>query len=134
LPLVTASLILGLHVFTTIVATLSPQFRRLDALTIKAAGCGMLVAPRLLADLGAQSIVKTLPGAAVTPLTEIPVHTRPLGVLMGEHAPFDAPVDDIKKRIDHRPHIELAVAPTRLGWGDQIFDKIPFGIREVCGG
>ena len=52
---------------------------------------------------------------------------------MREHAPFDAPVNDIKDRIDHRPHLQLAVAPTRLGWGDQIFDKIPFGISEVCG-
>ena len=51
---------------------------------------------------------------------------------MGEQAPCDAPVDDIKNSIDHRPHIKRAVAPTRLGWGDHIFDKIPFGIKKVC--
>jgi len=34
--------------------------------------------------------------------------------------------------IDHRPHLELAVAPTRLGRRDQIFDKSPFGISKVC--
>jgi hypothetical protein len=52
---------------------------------------------------------------------------------MREHAPFDAPVNDITDCIDHRPPLQLVVAPTRLGWGDQIFDKIPFGISEVCG-
>jgi len=52
---------------------------------------------------------------------------------MGEHAPFDAPVDDIKYGIDHRSHIKRAGTPTRLRWGDQRFDKIPFGISEVCG-
>jgi hypothetical protein len=52
---------------------------------------------------------------------------------MGEHAPFDAPVDDIKNGIDHCSHIQRAVAPTWLRWWDQMFDKIPFGIREVCG-
>jgi len=52
---------------------------------------------------------------------------------MGEHAPFDAPIDDIKNGIDHRPHLQLAVAPTRLWGWNQIFDKIPFGISEVCG-
>jgi hypothetical protein len=42
---------------------------------------------------------------------------------MGEHAPFDAPVDDIEDGIDHHPPIELAVAPTWLGWRDQIFES-----------
>jgi hypothetical protein len=51
---------------------------------------------------------------------------------MREHPPFDTPVDDIEDRIDHRPHIEFTGAPTGLGWGDQIFDTIPFGISEVC--
>jgi hypothetical protein len=51
---------------------------------------------------------------------------------MGEHPPFDAPIDNIKERMDHRPHSEFAVASTRLRWWDQIFDKIPFGISKVC--
>ena len=42
---------------------------------------------------------------------------------MGEHAPFDAPIDDIKNGIDHRPHLQLAVAPTRLWGWNQIFDN-----------
>jgi hypothetical protein len=86
----------------------------------------------LLTHLGAQRVVETLPVSAVTPLAKIPVHTGPLGILMREHAPFDAPVNDIKDGIDHRPHIELAVAPARFGWWDQISDKIPFGISKVC--
>ena len=61
-----------------------------------------------------------------------PVHTGPLWLFMREPALFDASVDDIKHGIDHRSHSQLAVAPTRLGWWDQIFDKIPFGISEVC--
>ena len=51
---------------------------------------------------------------------------------MGEHTPFDAPIDDIKDGIDHRPHLQHAVPPTRLGWRDQMFDTIPFGISKVC--
>jgi len=121
------------HLFAAVIATLSAQLRRLDALAIETAGRGVLVAARPLANLSAQGVVEALPVPAVTPLAEIPIDTGPLWVLMGEHAPFDAPVDNIKQGIDHRPHIELAVASTRFGWWDQIFDTIPFGIREVCG-
>src|SRR5215471_3391400 len=121
------------HLFATVVATLAPQLRRLDALAIEAAGRGMLVTARPLANLSAQGVVEALPVPAVTPLAEIPIDTGPLWILMEEHAPFDAPVDDIKNRIDHLPHIELAVPSTRFGSWDQIFDTIPFSIREVCG-
>src|SRR5215208_7201376 len=106
--------------FATVEATRSPQFRCLHALTIDAARRRVLVTPRLLAYLGAQGIGETLPVSAIAPLAEIPVHTGPLRILMGEHAPFDAPINDIEDGIDHRPHIELAVAPTRFGWRDQI--------------
>ena len=51
---------------------------------------------------------------------------------MGEHPPFDAPIDNIEEGIDHRAYIQLAMAPTRFGWRDQIFDKSPFGISKVC--
>jgi len=120
-------------VFAFVVAALSSQFRRLDTLAVETTSRGMFVAPRLLAPLGAEGIVEALPGLAVAPLAEIPVHTGPLWILMGEHPPFDAPVNDIKNGIDHRPHIQRAVAPTWLGWRDQRLDKLPFGISEVCG-
>ena len=120
------------HLFTAIVAALPSELRGLDALAVETASCWVLVAPSLLAHLGAQRIMEALPVSTVAPLAEIPVHTRPLGILMGEHPPFNAPIDDIKERIDHRAHIQLAVASTGLGWGDQIFEKIPFGISEVC--
>src|SRR6516162_4268877 len=102
------------HLFAAVVATLSAQLRRLDALAIEAAGRGVLVAAHPLANLRAQGVVEALPVPAGTPWAEIPIDTGPLGILMGEHAPFDAPVDDIKNRIDHRPHIERAVASTRF--------------------
>src|SRR4030095_11313590 len=120
-------------VFAFVVAALPSKLRGLDALTVDAARRRVLVPARLLAHRGAQGGVETLPVPAVPPLAEIPVHTGPLRILMGEHAPFDAPVDDIKYGIDHRSHIKRAGTPTRLRWGDQIFDKIPFGISEVCG-
>jgi len=91
------------------------------------------MAPGLLAPVDTQGVVETLPVAAVTPLAAIPVHTGPLRRLMEQHPPFHAPVDNIQDRIDHRSHIQGAVASTWLGWWDQIFDKIPFGISEVCG-
>ena len=87
----------------------------------------------LLAHLGAQGIMEPLPVAAVTPLAEVPIDTWPFGVLMGEHAPFDAPINHIKDRIDHCTHIQRTRVSTWFGWGDQIFDTIPFGISEVCG-
>src|SRR5215510_10148606 len=121
-------------VFAFVVAAFPTQFRGLDTLAVEAASRGMFVASSLLAHLGAQGVVEALPVSAVAPLTEIPVHTGPLWILMGEHAPFDAPVNDIKNGIEHRPHIQFAVASTRFGWWDQIFDTLPFGIREVCGG
>ncbi len=120
-------------VFALVVATLSAQFRGLDALTINAARRRVLVTARLLAHPGAQGVVEALPVPAVTPLAAIPVDTGPLWIFMGEHPPCDARIDDRKDSIDHRPHIELAVAPPRLGWRDQIFEKIPFGISKVCG-
>ena len=120
-------------VFAFVVAALPSQFRGLDALTVETAGRGMFVAPGLLAPVGAQGVVEALPVPTVTPVADILVHTGPLRILMGEHAPFDAPVNDIKNGIDHRPHIQLAGAPTRLGWWDQRLDKIPCGISEVCG-
>jgi hypothetical protein len=101
-------------------------------LAVEAAGRGVLVAPRLLAHLGAYGVVEAWPVSASAPLVELPVHTGPLRILMGEHPPFAAPVDDIKERIDDRPHVQLAGAPTWLGWREQIFDKLPFGISEVC--
>src|SRR4029450_10361919 len=111
-------------VFAFVVAALPSKLRGLDALTVEAAGRRVLVTARLLAHPGAQGVVETLPVPAVPPLAEIPVHTGPLRILMGEHPPFDAPINDIEDGIDHRPHIELAGAPTRFGWRDQIFDKI----------
>ena len=92
-------------------------------MAVETASRGVLVAPRLLTYLGAQSVVEASPVLNVAPLSEIPVYTRPLWILMGEHAPFDAPVDDIEDGIDHHPPIELAVAPTWLGWRDQIFES-----------
>jgi hypothetical protein len=122
-----------LDVFAFIVAALSAQCCRLDPLAVETARCGMFVAPRLLAHLGAQGVVEALPVPAGAPWTDIPVHTGPFGLCMGEHPPCDAPVNDIQQGIEHRPHIELAGAPTRLGWWDHLFDTIPFGISEVCG-
>src|SRR6185503_3762306 len=120
-------------VFAFVVAAFASEVCGLDALAVDAARRGVLVTPRLLAYLGAQGIVEPWPVPAVAPLTAIPVHTGPLRILMGEQAPCDAPIDDIKNGIDHRSHIEFAVATTRLGWWNHIFDKIPCGISEVCG-
>ena len=119
-------------IFAFVVAAFASQLGGLDALAVEAAGRGMFVAPSLPAHVGTQRVVEPLPVPTIAPLVEIPVHTGPLRILMGEHPPFDAPVDDIKERIDDRPHIQLAGAPTWFGWWDQIFDKIPFGISEVC--
>ena len=81
---------------------------------------------------GAPGVVEALPVTTRAPLAEIPVHTGLLWILGREHTPCDTPVDNIKNRGDHRPHSAFPVAPTRLGWRDQIFDKIPFGLSEVC--
>src|SRR5262245_8317670 len=103
-----------LDIFPVVVAALPAQFRSLDALAIETACRRVLMTPCLLAYWGAQGIVEALPVAAIPPLAAIPVDTRPLGILMREPPPFDAPIDDIKDRIDHRPHIQLAGTPTRL--------------------
>jgi hypothetical protein len=120
-------------VFACIITALTSEVRGLDALASHAAGRGVLMTTGRLTDLGAQGVVEALPVATVTPVAEIPVDTGPLGILMREHPPLDAPLDDIKNGIDHRPHIQCAVASTRFGRRDQILEKIPFGISEVCG-
>jgi len=121
------------HLLPPLIAPLPAPCRRLDALTGEAARCGVLVTARCLAHPGPQGVRPPWPLSAGAPLAAIPLHPGPLRLLMREHAPFAAPIDDIKNSLDHRPSIELAVAPTRLGWGDPIFAQIPCGLREVCG-
>src|SRR5215470_17007677 len=106
-------------VFAFVVAAFASQLGGLDTLAVETARRRVLVAVRLLADLGAQGVVEALPGSTVAPLTEIPVYTGPFGIFMGQHPPLDAPVDDIKEGIDHRSHLQLAGAPTWLGGGSK---------------
>src|SRR5262245_13738022 len=112
------------NVFAFVVAALPAQFHGFDALAVDTARRGMFVTSCLLAHLGAYGIMETLPVPAVAPSTAIPIDTGPLRILMGEHAPCDAPVDNIKNGIDHRSHLQLAMAPTWLRWWDHMFDKI----------
>ena len=56
-------------VFAFVIAAFASEFRRLDALAVDAARRRGLVTPRLLAYLGPQGSVETLPVSAVTPLT-----------------------------------------------------------------
>ena len=120
-------------VWAFVVAAVASAVRALDAGAVAAARRWGLVTPRLLADLGAQGLVEPLPGPAVPPLAAIPVHTGPLRRLMGEHAPCEAPSNDIKNGLDHRPPLPRAGVPPRLGWWDSMFDTIPCGISEVGG-
>ncbi len=89
-------------IFAFVVAAFASQLGGRDALAVEAAGRGMFVAPSLLVHLGPQGVVEALPVPAIAPWVEIPVHTGPLRILMGEHPRFDAPVDDILERIDDR--------------------------------
>src|SRR5215468_9045563 len=61
------------RLFAAVVATLSAQLRRLDALAIEAAGRGVLVAAHPLANLRAQGVVEALPVPAGTPWAERPL-------------------------------------------------------------
>ena len=106
----------ALDVVACIIAALASEGSGLDALAIPTASCGVCMVACLLTHLGAQGLVEALPVAPGAPLAEIPVHTGPLWIFMGQHPPCDAHVDDIKERMDSRPHLQLAVAPTRLGW------------------
>src|SRR5262245_48957006 len=121
------------HVFAFVVAALSSQLCSLDALAVEAASSGMFVSAFVLADLGTHGIVEALPVAAVAPLRKVPIEAIVVGIRMSEHAPLDPPVNDIKDGIDDGSHIEDTTTTTRFGWRNQIFDTIPFGIREVCG-
>jgi hypothetical protein len=53
--------------FAAVVPTLPASLRGLDALAIKAPRGGVFVAARLLAHLGTQGVVETLPVSAITP-------------------------------------------------------------------
>src|SRR5919199_2844012 len=104
------------HLFTTIIAPLPAQLRGLDALTVEAARRGVLVAALFLAHTGPQGVMQPLPVPAVTPLAEKPVHTGPLRILMGQHTPFDAPIDDIENGIPRsRSQVELCDFCVRRG-------------------
>jgi hypothetical protein len=90
------------------------------------------MATGVLAHLRSQGSMETVPLPTVTPLAEIPVPAVPIGILMRQHPPLNAAIYDIKDGIDYGPHVQGAVASARFWWRYQIFDKMPFGISEVC--
>jgi len=119
-------------VFALVVATRAAPCRGLDAWAGETPCRRVLGTPRLAAPWGTQGVREALPVSTITPWAALPIHPRPLWRLLGQHAPFDAPVDDIKNGMNHRAHIQRAAASTRLGGWNQMFDTIPFGISEVC--
>jgi hypothetical protein len=105
------------HFFACVVAPLASQFGGLDTLAIQCPSGVMLVMSLLLAHPGAQRVVQALPVSTIALLAAIPVHTGPLRILMGQHPPFDATVDDIKDGMDYGTHIEFATPATGFWWG-----------------
>jgi hypothetical protein len=119
-------------IFAFIAAPLTPEFGRLHPLAIEAASGGVLVASCLRVSPGVQGIVEPLPGPAVMPWAAIPRDPLPLRILLEEQPSFATPIDARKERMDRRAPSELAMAPIRLGWRDQIFDTVPFAaVRSV---
>ena len=104
----------------TLVAALSPQCGGRDALAVPRPRGGMRVTAFLVADLGAQGIMEPLPVPAGTPWAEVPRDTQPLGVRVGQHAPWDASVDHIKNRMDHRAPIQCTRVSPRFGGGSNL--------------
>ncbi len=121
----------SLDIFAFIVAVFSPKCGGCDAWAVEAAGRGMFRAPGLLTHVGAPGVVETRPVSTGVPLTKIPLYDRIFSIIMRQHPPLDAPVDDRKESIDYRPHLQLAGAPARFGRWDQHFEKIPCGLSQV---
>ena len=114
-------------------AALASAGRGLDAWARRTASGGVVRAAGRRTPLGAQGLVEALPGAPGAPGAARPGHPGPLGLGMGPPPPWEAPGDDRPERLDARPHRPRAVAPTRLGGWEAIFQTLPGGIRAVCG-
>ena len=75
--------------------------------------------------------MQALPSAIVAPTAEVVINALPVGKLLRQHAPLNAPDDDIEDGIDDLAHIKLAWTASGFRCWQQLFDKMPLAVGQV---
>ena len=102
-----------------------------DTLAIQAARRWVFVSSLFATHFGSEGIVELLPGAIVTPNSEIVVHTLPFRIFSGQHPPLDAPHDKVQNGIDDLSHIQTAGTSACFGRWDHWLDNSPLAIGHI---
>ena len=121
----------AIDLFPGVVAPLTWDVGRLDALGIQTARRRMFVPTGLLTYLGAQRLVQPQPDAVVPPGSKIAIDTGPLGEVMRQQPPLNAADRDIQHGIDDLAHVQRSMSPARLFWRDEIFEQVPLLVSEI---
>src|SRR5512144_482853 len=120
----------AVDLFACIVAALTGDLGRLDALAVQTTGSRMFMPAGLPAYLGAQGIVQALPVTAVAPLPKVMIHTFPVRILPRQQPPLDTAHYHIENGVEYQTHLQAPWPPSRFGRGNQILDKLPLVISE----
>jgi hypothetical protein len=121
----------ALDLLVGIIAAFSRNLRAFYTLTIYASCCSVFVATCFLAHLGSQAIMDLLPKAGLRPFPEVVVHTAPLGVLFGQHAPLHAAAYNVKDGVDHLAHLQFPRSPALTFRWNPFSDMIPLAIGHI---
>ncbi len=93
------------HVFAGIVATFKSSLARFDALAIQSSCRRVFMATGTLSHLSTKRVMQSLPGAIITPVSKVGLHTLPGRILPRQHPPLATGYQQIHDRIDHRSHL-----------------------------
>ena len=84
----------------------------LDCLTIDTASRWMLVSPQSMTNPHSERVMQPALGAIAPPL--------------------DATHSQVEHGINHQAHIQAAGSPARFGCGNQMLDKKPLAVSQIC--
>src|SRR5271157_5189143 len=119
------------HLFACVIATLPRPLGRFDALAIQGSCCRMFMATSTLAHLRPERVMHSVPGAIITPLPKVAVHTLPRRIVPWEHAPLTAGDQQIQDPIDYRSHLQRAWLASWLCRRNEVFDTIPLTVGQI---
>src|SRR5947209_4959391 len=95
------------------------EFRRFYGLRVDGASARSLFSSGSHADLLAQGIDQTLPGAVIPPAQEVVIDSTLGQQVMRQHVPLAARAVLIEQGIEYLTHADRTGPPACLGWRDQ---------------
>src|SRR3712207_240646 len=89
-----------MHVFPTIIASYSTNFRCFDALAINDYHTWTVFLPSLSPYLNNKVIINALPRTIIRPFLQVPIDSRRMRILMWDHFPLTARLVLVKEGVD----------------------------------